>query len=312
MALYRDDLPQLGTTPFITDGGLETELVFHDGIDLPHFAAFPLMDDDDGRARLRRYYDGYAAIAAQHGLGVVLETPTWRASSDWGDLLGYDAGALGAVNQNAVRLLRETRDAFPQIPVVISGCLGPRGDGYDAADAISADDSALYHAPQIGALCAGGADLVSALTMASADESVGITEAAVSAAMPVVISFTVETDARLPSGQALADAVVEVDERTDAAPVYYMVNCAHPTHLDAALDSGAFESGRIRALRANASRMSHAELDEADELDAGDPTELGATMAGLSARFPPLSILGGCCGTDARHIASIAEAVTAS
>lgn len=311
MALYRDDLPQLGTTPFITDGGLETELVFHDGMDLPHFAAFPLISDDDGRARLRRYFDGYAAIAAEHGLGALLETPTWRASSDWGDQLGYDAGALGAVNQDAVRLLRETRDAFPRIPVVISGCIGPRGDGYDPADAISADESAIYHAPQIGALCAGGADLISALTMTSSDEAVGIVEAAVSAQMPVVISFTVETDATLPSGQALGDAIAEVDRRTDSAPAYYMVNCAHPTHLDAALDSGVFDSGRVRALRANASRMSHAELDEAEELDAGDPTELGAEMAGLSSRFAPLSILGGCCGTDARHIASIAEAMTA-
>lgn len=311
IALYRDDLPQLGPTPFITDGGLETELVFHDGTDLPHFAAFPLIGSEEGRARLRRYFDGYAAIAAEHGLGAVFETPTWRASADWGHLLGYDAGALATANLQAVRLIAETRAAFPGTPVVISGCIGPRGDGYDASDAISADESALYHAPQIGSLTAGGADMIGALTMTSADEAVGIAEAAVSAGIPVAISFTVETDARLPSGQDLGDAVDEVDRRTDGAPVYYMVNCAHPTHLDGALESDAFSSGRVRGLRANASRMSHAELDDSDTLDDGDPAELGRQMADLRSRFAPLTILGGCCGTDARHLAAIAAAVTA-
>jgi homocysteine S-methyltransferase len=176
---------------------------------------------------------------------------------------------------------------------------------------MTADEAAAYHAVQVGTFAESAADLVTAVTMTYVDEAVGVVDAARAADVPVVISFTVETDGRLPGGQALGDAVEEVDSRTDGAVAYFMVNCAHPTHFRDVLEPGSAWSGRIRGLRANASRSSHAELDEAEELDTGDPEELGREYVGLRERLPALTVLGGCCGTDHRHIGAIARAWTA-
>lgn len=310
MTRYRDALPQLAGRTFLTDGGLETTLVFLDGLDLPHFAAFDLLRTDEGRARLARYYDTYATLAARHGAGLVLETPTWRANPDWGGKLGYTAETLRAANADAVELLEATRTRHeqPGAPMVISGCLGPRGDGYVIDDAMTAEDAERYHAPQIEAFADTAADMVAAITMTYVEEAIGIARAARDAGMPVAISFTVETDGRLPSGQGLGEAVEAVDAATDAAPAYYMVNCAHPTHFTPVLDAEAGWARRIGGMRPNASRMSHAELDAATELDIGDPDELGRLCAELRERLPALTVLGGCCGTDERHIESIARA----
>ena len=299
----------------LTDGGLETVLIFHDGLDLPEFAAFPLVDTPDGRARLERYYDEYVALAQHHGTGVVLETPTWRASRDWGAVLGYDAAALARVNAEAVALVRRVVEAragegrgSAEAGMLVSGCVGPRGDGYLVEDAMSAADAADYHFPQVAALHAAGADLVSALTITSSAEAAGIVLAAQQVGAPVVISFTVEVDGRLPSGEGLAEAIGAVDEATGAAAAYFMVNCAHPVHVAPALDGGDAALQRLRGLRANASTLSHAELDAADELDDGDPADLGERFATLVAAHPQLRVVGGCCGTDARHVAAIAAA----
>ncbi len=237
-------LPQLsGDQLFVTDGGLETELVFHDGIDLPCFAAFPLLDDANGRTRLRRYYDGYLAIARRHRLGFVIETPTWRANPDWATQLGYAADQLDAVNRSAVALAEEVRAAAAAdgITAVVSGCVGPRGDGYDAATAMTPEDAERYHAVQIGTFASTTADQVTALTMTNAEEATGVVRAAAAAGIPAAISFTTETDGRLPSGQRLRDAIEQVDAATDGAAVYFMVNCAHPTHFaDVLKDDGAW------------------------------------------------------------------------
>lgn len=303
-------LPQLSSDLFLTDGGLETTLIFHEGVDLPDFAAFTLLDSDDGRLALERYFLAYLAIAARHGTGLVLETPTWRASRDWGTRLGYSAAALRTVNIAAVQHLRALRDAHAQgqPPVVISGNLGPRGDGYSPATVMTIDESTRYHSEQIRALADGGADLITALTITHVDEAIGIVLAAVEHSMPVVISFTVETDGTLPSGQPLEAAIAELDAATAAGAAYLMVNCAHPTHLPEVRDPASPALARIRGLRANASTRSHAELDEADELDAGDPVALAAHYRDLLALLPNLTILGGCCGTDDRHIEAIAVA----
>ncbi|HAC60254.1 MAG TPA: homocysteine S-methyltransferase [Rhodobiaceae bacterium] len=309
MVKYRNRLPQLAGGPILTDGGLETTLVFHNGIDLPFFAAFDLLKDEAGTETLRDYYRLHANIALQAGTGFILESPTWRASPDWGTKLGYSPNALDAANRVAIRLMHELRDELEseRSPMVISGCIGPRGDGYDPGRVMNAEEAADYHAPQIRIYAEEGADLITAITMTNIPEATGVARAAAAAGMPVAISFTVETDGRLPTGDSLKDAIAAVDAATDNAPIYYMINCAHPDHFAGALDGGWTK--RLGGIRANASRCSHAELDEATELDAGNPQELGRLYAGLYARFPHLAVLGGCCGTDHRHIEEIVRAM---
>jgi S-methylmethionine-dependent homocysteine/selenocysteine methylase len=303
-------LPQLSGSLFLTDGGPETSLIYLNGFDLPYFAAFVLLDIDAGRKALREYYRSYAQLAVQQGAGFILESPTWRASIDWGKLLGYDTTRLAAANRKAMSLMREVRDEFSPagIPMVISGCIGPRGDGYVVEKHMSADEAAEYHIAQAEALAQAGADMITAITMNYVEEAIGIARAAQSCKLPAVISFTTETDGRLPSGQSLGDAIEQLDRETGRSPAYYMINCAHPDHFSQLLDSGAAWTQRIRGLRANASRQSHAELDKATKLDAGNPVELGQQYRQLRARLPQLNVLGGCCGTDLRHVTAIAQA----
>lgn len=294
-------LPQLGGRTFISEAGFETDLVFHHGIDLPHFATFPLLESADHRATIRTYFQSVIDLARRDDTGVVIETATWRASSDWGALLGYDADALDRANHDAVDFFVELREANSDVPVVISGNMGPRGDGYAIANAMSASQAANYHQPQVRSLAHAGADLVSAFTLNYAAEATGIVLAAIREDVPVVISFTLETDGRLPSGQTLASAIEEVDAATDGAAAYFMVNCAHPTHFGHILDSpGPWD--RIRGIRANASTMSHEELDNAVELDRGDPAALVGGYASIAERLPHLAVVGGCCGTDLAHL----------
>jgi S-methylmethionine-dependent homocysteine/selenocysteine methylase len=307
---HRQRLPQLDGGLFLTDGGLETTLIFHAGLDLPAFAAFPLLEDAAGRKALRAYYEPYGELAREHAVGLVLESPTWRASPRWAAELGYSESGLDRLNRQAIELMEELRDEYESedVPVVISGCVGPQDDGYDPQERLSAAAAQDYHASQIATFSETAADMVTAITMTYADEAVGITRAAMDAGMPVAISFTVETDGRLPSGQELGDAVDQVDRQTDNGPAYYMLNCAHPTHFERVLDTGEPWLERIRGLRANASTKSHAELDEATELDEGDPVDLGARYAEIGTKLPRLNVLGGCCGTDQRHVGEICRA----
>jgi S-methylmethionine-dependent homocysteine/selenocysteine methylase len=305
---HRARLPQLDGGLFVTDGGIETTLIFHDGLDLPEFAAFHLLRDDEGTAALRRYYEPYAELARQRGAGLVLESPTWRASPRWAEQIGYSLEELDALNRRAIDLMVELRDEYSTraAPVVISGCIGPQDDGYDPSVLLSAEAAEEYHSVQIGTFADTEADMVAAITMTYADEAIGVTRAAIAAGLPAAISFTVETDGRLPSGQTLGDAIEETDAATDAGPAYYMINCAHPTHFDAVLGDEPWRE-RIRGLRANASTKSHAELDEAEELDDGDPRDLGERYAALAGKLPALNVLGGCCGTDHRHVTAVCE-----
>jgi S-methylmethionine-dependent homocysteine/selenocysteine methylase len=308
----RGQLPQLAGGTFITDGGMETTLIFDDGIDLPDFASFVLLDDANGIDVLRAYYASYIEIAAQHGVGIVLDTPTWRANPDWGERLGYSAEALADGNRRGVALLEELRSTTQGRPqVIISGCIGPRGDGYRVDNAMTAEEAQRYHEPQVATFADTAADLVSALTLTYVDEAVGVARAARDTGIPSVISFTVETDGRLPSGQSLREAIEEVDDQTQGSVAYFMINCAHPTHFAHVFDEDGGWRNRIRGLRANASEKSHAELDEADELDAGDPVALAGHYRELQKRLPNLNVVGGCCGTSERHVEEICVAVTA-
>ena len=287
----------------VADGGLETDLIHHHGVDLPDFAAFPLVDGERGRRLLLAYYEDYLDIARRAGAGLQLDTPTWRASADWGDRLGRSAADLRRVNREAVALLVRLRDRAGLDPLLVSGCVGPRGDGYVAGPEAAPEDAAKYHAPQIETFAEAGADLVTALTLTGVGEAIGIVRAARAAGLPVAVSFTVETDGRLPSGTTLAAAVATVD--AEAAPDYFMVNCAHPTHVAPALaEEGAWRS-RIVGMRANASALSHEELDAATELDEGDPAGLARAQRELRPSLPDLTLIGGCCGTDARHVAAM-------
>lgn len=294
---------------WVTDSGLETDLIFNHGVDLPEFASFTLLGNPEGERKLRDYFREHLDVARETGHGVVLETPTWRASPDWGARLGYDLGALAEANRRSVQLVREVvAEAAAGANAMVSGCIGPRGDGYSAAVRLTAQEAQDYHSWQVGILRSSGVDMVSALTMTHVDEAVGIARAAVSTDVEVVISFTVETDGTLPDGTRLSDALSRVDDETGGAPAYFMVNCAHPTHIRPGVAQGADVLDRLRGVRANASRLSHAELDAAEELDAGDPQELAAELLALRTVLPRIDVLGGCCGTDVRHIRALAAA----
>ncbi len=295
----------------LTDGGIETMLIFDDGQELPHFAAFHLLRDAAGREALVRYYERFIEVAKRAGVGFVLESPTWRASADWGDRLGYSRAELADANRAAIALMLELRErhATAEMPMLVSGCVGPRGDGYQPDALMRPEEAEAYHDAQIATMVGAGAELVSAITMTHVGEAIGVARAAMKNGRPSVISFTVETDGSLPTGQSLGDAIAEVDAATDAAPVYYMINCAHPTHFAPALQEGAPWLSRIGGLRTNASRKSHAELNDSAALDRGDPAELAAAHRELRRLLPRLRVVGGCCGTDPRHVAAMGEAL---
>jgi S-methylmethionine-dependent homocysteine/selenocysteine methylase len=289
----------------LTDGGLETAMLFHERLDLPCFAAFPLLEDERGRDALERYFAPFLDTARDRGLPFVLDTATWRANPDWGAELGYDRAALAAANVRAVEFAKGL--AAGRSGVTINGVLGPRGDGYVVGDRMTAEAAAEYHGWQIGVLHEAGADRITAVTLSYPEEAIGVVRAASARGVPAVVSFTVETDGRLPDGTTIADAVRQVDAATGGAAAFFMLNCAHPTHIRAGLD-GSPSLARIGGLRVNASMASHAELDAAEELDEGDPVALARDNATLAEGLPAIELLGGCCGTDHRHVSQIIAA----
>ena len=309
-------LPQLDGGWYLTDGGIETVLIYQDGVDLPEFAAFVLLETADGRDILRRYYRRYLDIAAAApGAGFILESPTWRAGIDWGAKLGFDAGAMRRINAEAVLLMNGLRTEYGARiagPIVVSGCIGPRGDGYAAGAPMDPDGARGAHQVQVDALAAAGVDQITAITMTSAAEAMGVARAAAHAGRASAISFTLETDGKLPSGEPLGAAIQAVDADAKAsgheAPAYYMINCAHPSHFEPAVSHAGTWRDRIQGLRANASTLSHAELDVMTQLDSGDPQDLADRYRRLRAPLSRLNVLGGCCGTDHRHVAAMCAA----
>jgi homocysteine S-methyltransferase len=307
--VQRGALPLGQDGVFLAEGGQETELIFRGGMELPCFASFPLVATDEGRAALGRYYEPFLELARRQELGIVLDAPTWRANSDWGAKLGYDAEQLADANRAAVAFVEDIRARHGrETTIVISGTVGPRGDAYNPTTLMTADAAERYHAPQVETLAGTTVDLVTALTITYADEAIGIARAAANVDVPVVVSFTVETDGRLPSGQALGEAIELVDEQTGAGPSFFMINCAHPTHFAGVLTEGAPWLERVGGLRCNASAKSHAELDESEELDEGDLEELAAHHASIRSRLPYVRLIGGCCGTNHRHVHAVSTA----
>lgn len=299
---------------FLTDGGLETTLIFQENLELPEFAAFPLLRDQKGISLIREYYRKYLRIAADFGTGFILETPTWRANSDWGNRLGYNETELAEMNHLAVSEMNSLRSEFASsLPEIrVSGCLGPRGDGYKQTSVMSEREAQDYHSTQIRQLAEEGVDCLTAMTLNYTEEAIGIGKAAKSAGIRSVISFTVETDGSLVTGESLKEAIKKTDAKTDGAVDYYMINCAHPTHFEHIFeDQGAWVE-RIGGIRSNASRLSHQELDECDSLDSGDPVDLADRTRRLGVFLPKLFVFGGCCGTDERHIRALGNALSCS
>lgn len=303
-------LPHQSDLMFLTDAGLETWLLFERGFEMPCFAAYPLAQSEEGRAAFNDYFSAIFDIARRNGTGFVLDTYTWRANPDWGRELGHDLTHLRAVNTQAVESAKEMRSTLGEgLEVLVNGIIGPRGDGYDPKSIMTVAEAQAYHAWQIEVLAIAGVDMVSALTMTNVPEAIGVANAAAENAVPCVVSFTLETDGRLPTGERLQDAIAQVDDAATVKPVYFMVNCVHPDHFDDSISENADWKRRIGGLRANASRMSHAELDCCETLDDGNPVELGTQYAQLRKLLPNLRVVGGCCGTDQRHLAQICTAM---
>ena len=310
MAKYRTNLPQLSGNLFLTDGGVETTMLFHEGLELPYFAAFHLLNDTKGQEAYTKYFHKYCQIAKKYKVGFILEAVTWRASLDWAKKLNYSKAGLDEMLHKAVEFLVPFRNEYEDdtSKMVISGCIGPRGDGYVPGELMSVNEAEDYHSMQIETLSKTAADMLTVLTLNYVEEAIGIAHAAKAHSMPVVISFTVETDGKLPTGQNLGEAIEEVETATEKYPIYYKINCAHPTHFLDVVSTGEPWLQKIRSLRANASKCSHAELDEAEELDEGNPQQLAAQYRQLRKLLPNLNVLGGCCGTDSRHIEAICKA----
>ncbi|RLJ41255.1 homocysteine S-methyltransferase [Litoreibacter meonggei] len=310
MAVHRSNFPNIEAELFLAYVGMETDLLFNRGIDLPGFASYPLLETEKGRALLKEYFAGMIALGREKSVGIILESPTWVANRDRGSAIGYAPEKIMQLNQHAVALMSEVRSDHGDVPTVISANIGPRDDAYAPSDQMSADEAEQYHSEQISALAETDVDVVSGYTLAYSAEAIGLVRAARRFGLPVVIAFTVETNGKLPTGATLETAISEVDDGTDGYTAYFMINCAHPDHFEQVLADGPWMQ-RIKGIVANASRCSHAELDEAEELDDGDPDELGNQLSQIRRQFPHIRVLGGCCGTDMRHMERIAEASTA-
>lgn len=306
-AKFRHQLPQSSGRLFLTDGGLETTLIFDQGLDLPSFASFPLLESETGREALKNYYRPFLRLAAELGAGFILDTPTWRANPDWAAKLGFSTARTQNINREAIALLEELRAEFNPNVIVLCGCIGPRGDGYLPGSQMRAEEAQRYHSFQISTFAETSADMIGAFTLNYAEEAIGIAKAACASQMPVTISFTVETDGTLPSGQSLRGAIEQVEQETRQAPAYYLVNCAHPTHFLRALQDQGDWTSRLRGVRANSSRKSHVELEQCTVLDRGDPEELAEEYLELRSRLPAMNVAGGCCGTGVAHVRAIAE-----
>jgi homocysteine S-methyltransferase len=308
MAKYRIALPTLREGIFVSYTGIETDLIFNRGIDLPGFASYPLLETEEGRDMLFGYYSQLIDMAKQKGVGVLLESLTWVANRDRGAAIGHNPSSLKKFNIAAIDLIARVREEKGDLPTLLSAQVGPRDDGYAPTERMTADEAETYHSEQMETISKTEADMVGAFTLCYPEEAIGIVRAGERFEIPVVIAFTVETDGRLPTGMPLKQAIESVDGATDGGAAYFLINCAHPDHFSDVLVDGQWIQ-RLRGVVANASRCSHAELDKSEELDEGDPQELGELVGAICKKFPHFTIVGGCCGTDMRHLRKIVEQV---
>jgi S-methylmethionine-dependent homocysteine/selenocysteine methylase len=308
---------------FLTFGGGETYLLFQQGFPLREFCSFEVVRDEAAFERMaRELLRPIVDAATAGGYGVLTDCFLWRASPDYLAKLGYGPGELRRFNHEGVALLRRfLLDAAAKAggrigPLVLAADPGPRGDGYalKPGQALDAAAARAYHTPQLAAIAETDAAVVVALTMTNVPEAVGFGLAARDHGLPLIVSPTVETDGTLPDGTPLGDFITQVDDALGGDPVFYMVNCAHPAHLEPTLERAKQRGepwlGRFRGFRSNASAKSHQELDDSTEIDRGDVADLARRVAAMRTRYD-LWVVGGCCGTDAEHLESIAVACRA-
>ncbi|KAA3605513.1 MAG: homocysteine S-methyltransferase [Planctomycetota bacterium] len=312
MSLYRNQLPQFSQELFLADAGIETDLIFNHGIAIREFAAHTLLETDSGRKAVASYFRGFLALAQQLGTGFILDSQTWKAHLHWAKDLACSEAELRQANHDSIAFIANLRQEFSSRSkaIVLNGLIGPRGDAYAPEHQAAIEEAEAYHGRQLEWLAETEVDMVTATTFTQSEEAAGVIRAGKRVGLPVVVSFTVETDGRLPGGQPLAEAIEQVDQETDQGAAYFMVNCAHPDHFQHVLQEEAWAQ-RIRGLRCNASRKSHAELDQSESLDDGNPVEFAEQYVALRSRMPWLNVFGGCCGSDLRHVSQVARRLTA-
>jgi homocysteine S-methyltransferase len=300
---------------YLTEGGQETEILYKYGFDLPHFAMFPLLEDPRAVSELRGMYTRYLDIATRHGFGVIVGGLDYRASPDWGSLLGYSREALADMQLRAIGFLRDVASPYEgHVPALMyAGIIGPRGDAYEINRTITAEEAEEYHSEQLANLVRAGVDLAEAMTFNSVPEVIGLARAASRAKLPLAVSFTLDHDThRLVSGPTVKDAIETIDAETgDDRPAFYGINCSHPLEFMPAIEPGAWFK-RVRSLRPNAAMMDKISLCTLGHLEMGDPPKLGELMGELAKQHPHIDIWGGCCGTWDTHLDEIARNVVAA
>ncbi|KIX06754.1 uncharacterized protein Z518_04730 [Rhinocladiella mackenziei CBS 650.93] len=313
-AKYRHSLPQLNSSNLLlTEGGIETTLVYKKGFHLPEFASGPLLLTPEGTKALQDCHASYIDIALRHKRGIIVETQTWRSSRIWCDKLGFSENEMMKLNRRAVAFLEDVRREYETdtTPIVVSGNLGPLSDAYhNSTQRLSVQDMIAVYRDQVQALCEAGVDMLSIMTLADTTEAIAAVQLAKEFGIQILVSFSVETDGKLLNGVTLEDAIRTVDKATESYAAYFGINCAHPSHFHPTLrmmDPSVLS--RIGEIRANASRRSHQELDNSEFLDRGDPTDLGRSFKDLIQLLPGLKVVGGCCGTDPEHVEAIASNV---
>jgi S-methylmethionine-dependent homocysteine/selenocysteine methylase len=293
---------------YLTEGGVETEIMYKWGHKLPHFAMFTLLDKPEAMADMKSMFARALEVAATQKTGLVLSSLDYRASPDWAALLGISADGLRDVHFRTVAFMKEVAAPFVEkIPdLVFSGVIGPRGDAYGKGGGITEEEAEDYHTPQLKNLRDAGADMACALTFNNIPEAVGVARAAKAVGIPLGLYFTLNSKGTLGSGPTLKEAVESVEEITQGAPSYYGLNCSHPLEFMESLEDGDWLK-RVRSIRPNAVRMEKVALCKLGHLEDGDPEELGQQMGDIRQKFPQMDILGGCCGTDERHLGEIAK-----
>ncbi len=297
---------------YMCEGGTETEFMYKHGFELPHFATFPLLENPKAASVMRDMYRSYLDVTASHGMSAIMGGLDYRASPDWGALLGYSPEGLAEANLNALDFLRNIANEYVgQLPeILINGMIGPRGDAYEANRTITENEAEDYHSVQLNTLKEAEVDLVLAMTFNNIPESIGVARAAAKVGLPLAISLSLDSSSRLNTGPSLAEAITTIDRSTNGSPDFYMVNCVHPIEYEPALESGDWIK-RVRGIRPNASKMDKMSLCSLGHLESGDPVELGQQMGDLARRYPHMDIWGGCCGTWEVHLDEIAKNVLA-
>lgn len=303
--------------PILADAAIETRIMFETRVRMdPHIQVAALLERPRGRAALREIYATYLDVAWAHGLPIVMGTPTFRASRRYVERARRPAAeTVRRLNTEAVAFLNEIRDQGEHDPVFLAGVIGPYGDAYSPDDCLNHLDGADYHLEQVRALAEAGVDALFAPTFPSIEEAHGVAMAMATTELPYAIGFVLDHRGRMLDGTYLHDAIERIDNAVVPAPAWYAISCVHPTVARTALADLASAGGgaltRLREVKANGSRLAPDELVSLDHADSDEPDIFGEAMHQLGIDFD-VQILGGCCGTDSRHLAALARRLEAA